>query len=437
MSERSRTKEIKMANEVATLNGLYKDRYASEVTKLVPDHVKLYNAVKYDSSKKVGDAYVEPVILSLESGFTYGGEDGSLFDLEDAKEFKMKKASVKARELVLRSAISIAALNRSASGEQSIEKAMDLMVGNMLKSIYHRLEVQMFYGQSGLGIVKTDSAGGANDEAIEIEVSEWAAGVWNGTTGAKVEVFSADKSTNRDSNAYEILGYSLKDKTVSLKKSSGNIGAAEIVATDVIFFKGACIAGAPATLNEFIGVHAISEETVSLFGVANANEPLFQGSIVDVGTLSTPVVLSQAKIEEGIASMVEKGLMEEEVSVYVNPKQWDDLLSEQDSKRVIDSSYSSSKHQSGAREIEFFGQNGTIKIKASTFVKQGYAYIICEKDLKRIGSTEVTFKRPDGEEFFKLLEGKHGVEMRCMTDQALFTSRPASICQLRYIKAEA
>ena len=199
MSERSRTKEIKMANEVATLNGLYKDRYASEVTKLVPDHVKLYNAVKYDSSKKVGDAYVEPVILSLESGFTYGGEDGSLFDLEDAKEFKMKKASVKARELVLRSAISIAALNRSASGEQSIEKAMDLMVGNMLKSIYHRLEVQMFYGQSGLGIVKTDSAGGANDEAIEIEVSEWAAGVWNGTTGAKVEVFSADKSTNRDS----------------------------------------------------------------------------------------------------------------------------------------------------------------------------------------------------------------------------------------------
>ena len=77
-----------------------------------------------------------------------------------------------------------------------------------------------------------------------------------------------------------------------------------------------------------------------------------------------------------------------------------------------------------------------IKIKASTFVKQGNAYIIVEKDLKRIGSTEVTFKRPDGEEFFKLLENKHGVEMRCMTDQALFTSRPSSICQLRFIKAE-
>jgi hypothetical protein len=425
-----------MANEVATLNGLYKDQYASKVAQLVPDHVKLYNAVKYDPSKKQGNSYIEPVILSLESGFTYGGEDGSLFDLEDAKEFKMKPASVKARELVLRSAISIGALNRSASGEQSIEKAMDLMVGNMLKSIYHRLEVQMFYGQSGIAVVKTDSVGGAPSEAIEMEISEWAAGLWNGTTGAKVEAFDPTLATNRDSNSYEILGYSLKDKTVTVQKSAGNLGAAEIVAGDVIFFKGACIAGAPATKNEFIGVHAISEEAVNLFGIANANEPLFQGSIVDVGTLATPVVLSQAKIEEGISSMVEKGLMEEEVCVYVNPKQWDDLLSEQDAKRVLDSSYSSSKHQSGARQIEFFGQNGTIVIKASTFVKQGYAYIISEKDLKRIGSTEVTFKRPDGEEFFKLLEGKHGVEMRCMTDQALFTSRPSSICQLRYIKAE-
>jgi hypothetical protein len=220
-----------MANEVATLNGLYKDRYANKVKDLVPDHVKLYNAIKYDESKKQGQSYIEPVILSLESGFTYGGSEGGLFDLEDAKEFKMRPATVKARELVLRSAISIGALNRSASGEQSIEKAMDLMVGNMLKSIYHRLEVQMFYGQSGIGVVKTDIAGGAPSEAVEIEDAEWAAGLWNGTTGAKVEVFSADLTTNRDSNAYEIVGYSLKDKTVTLQKSAGNLGAAEITAS--------------------------------------------------------------------------------------------------------------------------------------------------------------------------------------------------------------
>jgi hypothetical protein len=424
-----------MANEVSTLNGLYKERYADRVKDLVPDHIKLYNAIKFDSSKKVGEAYNEPVILSLESGFTYGGEDGNLFDLEDAKEFKMKNAKIKARELVLRSAISIAALNRSASSDQSIEKAMDLMVGNMLKSIYHRLEVQMFYGQSGISVVKTDSGASAASKEISMKDAEWAAGVWNGTTNAEIEIFDAALANKR--GVYVIGGYSLSAKSVTIsRKDAAPIGLDEILADDVVYFKGAAEVG--AVKNEFLGVHAISEETTNLFGIANANEPLFQGSVVEVGTDSTTnaAPLSQQKVEEGISAMVEKGLMEEEVCTYVNPKQWDDLLSEQTAKRSVDSSYSPSKAQSGSREIEFFGQNGTIKVKASTFVKQGYSYIICEKDLKRIGSTEVTFKRPDGEEFFKLLEGKHGVEMRCMTDQALFTARPASICQLKNIKAE-
>jgi len=431
-----------MANEVATLNGLYKDQYANKVKDLVPDHVKLYNAVNFDASKKQGNSYIEPVILSLESGITYGGSDGSLFALNAAKEFKMQPASVKARELVLRSAISIGALNRSASGEQSIEKAMDLMIGNMLKSIYHRLEVQMFYGQSGIGVVKTLNQTTGATKVLEIEDAEWAAGLWNGTTGAEIEIFDTALAGKSISDPIQIDGYNLKNKTITISLVSGGnfvTTGDDVAATDVIFFKGAAVANATPSLvvkNEFLGVHGISEETTSLFGISNATEPLFQGSVVDVGTSGTPVVLSQSKIEEGISAMVEKGLMEEEVCVYVNPKQWDDLLSEQTAKRSFDQSYSSSKAQSGAREIEFFGQNGTIKVKASTFVKQGYAYIICEKDLKRIGSTEVTFKRPDGKEYFRLLENSHGVEMRCMTDQALFTARPSSICQLRYILAE-
>ena len=421
-------------NAVSTLNGLFKERYADKIKDLVPDHVKLYNAIKFDTSKKVGASYNEPVILSLESGFTYGGSEGNLFDLSDVKEFKMRNASIKARELVLRSAISIGALSRSASDAQAIEKSMDLMVGNMLKSMYHRLEVQMFYGQSGLGEVETDSGAAAASKDIQIKVQDWAAGIWNGTTGAEVEIFDAAVATKR--GVYVVNGYSLENKTINISRSDAtNIGLDEILADDVVYFKGA------ATLSdkcEFLGIEGISTESTNLFGIANANEPLFQGSVVNVGTDETAnaAVLSFAKIEEGISKMVEKGLMEEEVCVYVNPKQWDDLLTEQDAKRQHDSSYSPAKVEAGAREILFYGQNGTIKVKSSTFVKQGVSYIIAEKDFKRIGSTEVTFKRPDGEEYLELLEGKHGIEMRAYTDQALFTCRPASICKLQFIKAE-
>jgi hypothetical protein len=422
---------------VTTLNGLFKDRYSNAVQDLVPDHVKLYNAVKFDSSKKVGKNYNEPVILSLESGFTYGG-DGSLFNLNDVKEFKMENAEIAARELVLRSAISIGALSRSGSSEQAIQKSMDLMVGNMLKSVYHRLEVQMFYGQSNIGEVKTLNQVTGATKVIELTDASWAAGLWNGTTGAEIEIFDSALSGKSIAADIKIDGYSLANKTVTISKLTGTFAttADDVAVGDVIYFKGA--AEASAVKNEFKGIHAIASETTSLFGITNTNEPLFQGSIVDVGTDATTnaAFISFEKIEEGIASMVEKGLMEEEVACYVNPKQWNDLLTEQDAKRVHDNSYSPSKSEAGSRDITFHGQNGTVKIKPSTFVKQGFAYLVVEKDLKRIGSSEVSFKRPDGQDYLELLEGKNGIEMRCYTDQALFTARPASICILRYIKSE-
>jgi hypothetical protein len=420
-----------MANQVSTLNGLFKERYAEKVKDLVPDHVKLYNAIKFDTSKKVGKSYNEPVVLSLESGFSYAGDSGSLFDLEPAKEFKMENAEIRARELVLRSAISIGALSRSGSEPQAIQKAMDLMVGNMLKSMYHRLEVQMFYGQQGIGTVESVAyQAGPDHTEIKITDSEWAAGIWNGTSKAEIEIFNP--TGPKRAGTYVIKGYSLSERKVYIQ---GDVSGNSVTANDIILFKGAAGTNL-STKNEFAGLHKIATETVNLFGIDNSGEPLFQGSIQDVGTDAgaNAAVLSFAKIEDGIAKMVEKGLMEEQVSCYVNPKQWTSLLTEQDAKRVHDSSYSTSKAEAGSREIVFHGQNGMIKVIASTFVKEGYAYLVCEKDLKRIGSTEVTFKRPDGEEYLELLENKHGMEMRAYTDQALFTARPASICVLRYIK---
>lgn len=426
-----------MSNDVSTLNGLFKQRYADKEAQLVPDHVKLYNNVKFNTSKKLGASYNEPVVLSYESGFTYGGTTGSAFTLNAAKEMNMQNATIQSAELVLRSVVSMAALNRSATGDQAISKALDLMIANMLKSIYHRLEVQMFYGQSGIGVVEADPTD-TNGSAVLIKDAEWAAGIWNGTVGAEIEIFTSNLATKR--GIYVIQGYSLENKSITISEvdSSGSITGdlSDIDVNDVIFFKGACVAGSPATKNEFLGVHGISAERSSLFGISNSAEPLFQGSIVDVGTDATTnaAILSQDAVERGISAMVEKGLMEEQVSVYINPRHWDDLLAEQDAKRRHTSV--SGKVQSGAREVEFFGQNGTIKVIASTFVKEGYAYIISEKDLKRIGAVEVTFNRPDGKDYFRHLENTHGMEARCMSDQALFTSRPAAICQLRYLKAE-
>jgi hypothetical protein len=136
---------------------------------------------------------------------------------------------------------------------------------------------------------------------------------------------------------------------------------------------------------------------------------------------------------------MEKGFGEEAMTVIVNPKSWKNLLTEQAAARQYDSSLATVKVEHGTQYIEFNSQNGMIKIVPSTFCKEGYAYAICEKDMMRIGSIDVSFKDPmTGEDkYFRHLEDRHGVEIRAYTDQALFTPRPSSIVLFKYIKSEA
>ena len=413
-------------NGVSSLNGLFKEIYG-ELKELVPNNVKMVNMVKFAAGEKeLGAAFNEPVVLGLEGGVTYGGTDGEAFALRTPSSFTLKNARVKSVEMVLRSAMSAAVASRSLNNKGAFERGMKLLTGNMLKSMYHRLEVSLMYGQNGIGVIASTS--GSGPTVFTIQDQEWAAGIWVGTTKHKIEVFSSDLNTKR--GEYTIAAYSLDDKTVTVTEDASNDG---IVADDVIFFSGAHEAG--GIHKDMIGLHEIALRRGTLFEISNTNEPLFQGNIVDVGTSSVAAKLSFAKVEEAVARAVEKGLGEEQMTVMVNVNSWNDLLTEQSAKRRYDQSYSPAQIKEGARSIQFYGQAGEIKIIPSTYVKEGYAYAFCEKDLIRIGSSDVTFDPRGYEgEFFKLLEDHNGYEIRAYSDQALFSSRPSCITVLRYIR---
>ena len=415
-------------NGASALNGLFKEIY-NELKDLVPANTKMADMVPFaPGDKELGAAYNEPVVLGLEGGITYGGSDGEAFALRTPSSFTLKNARVKSVEMVLRSAISTAVASRSQNSNGAFERGIKLLTGNMMKSMYHRLEVSMLYGQKGIGIV--ESVSGTGPSVLKVEDQEWAAGIWVGTTKHKIEVFSADLATKR--GELTISGYDIQAKTVTVLEDASGTGI-NAQATDVIFFSGACEAG--AVHKDMLGLHSIAEKRGSLFEINNSNEPLFQGNLVDVGTVSTAAKLSFAKVEEAVARAVEKGLGEEQMTVMVNVNSWNDLLTEQTAKRRYDSSYSSAKVKEGARAIEFEGQAGSIKIIPSTYVKEGYAYAFCEKDLIRIGSSDITFDPKGYEgEFFRLLDNHSGYEIRAYSDQALFSSRPSCITILRYIK---
>lgn len=359
--------------------------------------------VPFSSREKVlGSLYHQPVVLGLEHGITYAGPNDDAFALDDAVNGVIKDATVQGSQMMLRSRLGIAAASRASSGPQAaFENATKFLVRNMLRSMARRLEVGMIYG--GVGIGEVDSVAGSDIVILE---AEWAPGVWAGSEQMKVDLYDVTSATLR--GTAQVTSVDMDTRTITV-----DAVPAGVVATDKIYFKG-------AQGKEAIGIHGILTNTGTLFGINAANYTLWKGNELDLA--GNP--LSFARVQDGIARAVEKGL-DSDVSVMVNPRTWSDLLTEQTALRQYDSSYQVSVAEAGHQEIVFFGQNGKVEIVPSIYVKEGFAYILCVEEMMRIGSTDITFKRPDqGDTFFRELENAAGYELRAYSDQALFCYAP-------------
>lgn len=422
----------------------FKEVYG-EMKDLIPSGFKMQELVKFSKGQALGKEFVEPVILSLEGGFTYGGEAGNAFDLNGYITHDIKSARVQACELVLRSAVSVRSISAAMNDKASFKRTMSMMVGNMLKSTHHRLEVALLYGRDSIGIVEsvTNVSGDTSRVEIKIADAEWAPGIWVGTNLHKIDFLTPNLATLRSAtnvSAFRVDSYDLEARKIIIQgvSSTGAVvsdiqASINVAADDKIFFHGEVEAGVTPVHYNFMGLKAVAEERTSLFSIANAKIPLFQGNVIDCGTPSAPAYLDFGTVERAAAAGVQKGVSDEKMTTLVSVDSWSDLLEDQAAKRRYDGQ-EVGKLKEGARELEFYGQTGTIAIAPSTFVKNGYAFSFCEKDLVRIGNYDVTMEPPGLEvETIKLLENSNGVQMRAQSDQCLFTSRPGSISVIRYV----
>lgn len=412
-------------NTVETLNGFFKESYADKIQDLVPEGVKLLKLIDFNSAEKSpGNLYHQPLDLGLEHGVTYGGAGGDAFALNASIASSSADAQVRGCEMVLVSAISVGAASRSASSKNAFEQITKRKVQNMLKSIHVRLEAQLLYGQVGIARVASIAS-----NAITVCASEWAPGIWVGSTNMAIEIRS-QAGVLRGSCYVQSVNMDTKTITVDTAPAgvTGNVDS-ENSAADVIWFKG-------AYNKEFAGLHKMITNTGTLFNVDAGTYELFKGNTVNVGTSeSAKEFISFEKIEESIARAMEKGLDEQNVVCLVHPKQWNKLMTDLAAKRVYDSSYSDKEFKQGAKSLKFASQVGEIEIVSSLYVKEGFAYVFSPEDLERIGSSEVTFEMPGMEgKFFKLMESANGYELRLYTDQALFSAQIGKMSVLKYIK---
>lgn len=332
---------------------------------------------------------------------TFAASNEDAVNLQPAVAGQIENAAVQGNMLVLRSVMGYKSAAASIGSAQAFEQATKFLVGNMLRSVTKKLEIEMLYGQVGYAVVRST---GVN--SFDIPAAEWAPGIWAGAEKMPIEIRSADGLTSRGTCSVTKVDFA--SKTVSV-----DVLPAGTVATDVVWHKG-------AFGKEFAGLHKIISNAGVLFGIDASQYSLFRGNSYDAAG-----PLSFAKVQEAIAKAVEKGL-DNDVIIMVNPFTWSDLLTDQAALKMYDQSYSSSKTENGSKDLEFHSQNGAIKIVPSIYCKQGYAYVLSVEDMVRIGSSDVTFKRPGKEgEFFLDLPEMTAYELRLFCDQALFCSAPA------------
>lgn len=415
--------DLQGSNQFSTLNGHFKETYADRIQDLRPEGVKLLKNIPFMKSEKMpGNFYHAPVTLSYEHGFTYGGSSGSAFALEQAINSIHGDAQVRGSEIVLRSYLSVGAASRAVNSKASFISETKFIVENMYKSFVKRLEIGLLYGQMGIGEVESITG-----TVLKIEDHEWASGIWSGSENMPITILSNDGTTLRGHTTVASVNIDTKEVTLSS-------APAGVVATDIIYFKTAAVAG--PTFNEFAGIHKIITNTGTLFNISAATYNLWKGNLQDVGTnfAGGEASLSFAKIEEGISKAMAKGLSDEEIMLLCSPKAFSDLIVEQSAKRQYDSSYSNMKFENGGRSITFFAASGKIVVEASIYCKEGYAYGLPLSSYVRIGSSDVTFDQPGLEgKFVMLKEDYNAYEFRAMCDQSVFSPAPGLSILFRYI----
>lgn len=392
-------------NTVGTLNGFFKEGYADKLKELIPDGVKLMKDIKFLSKdKQPGNLFHQPVVLGMEHGVTFASSDDDAFNLQPPVAGSIKDAQVRGNPVLLRSVLGYTAASRAAQGgKQAFMDATKFLVGNMLRSITKKLEIEMLYGQVGYAVVAS-----ATTTAITIQTAEWAPGIWAGSKDMPLEIRDATGATVR--MQAKVVSVNMETRVVTV---DADAQAAGVVNTDTIWHRG-------AFGNEFPGIHKIITNTSTLFNIDAAQYELWKGNTYSASSGA----LSFAKLQKAVTRSVEKGL-DSKLLVLVNPRGWADLLSDQAALRKYDSSYTPVKMENGAKSLIFHSQNGEMQIEQSIYVKEGYAYLLDMETFMRVGSSDVTFKRPgfDGE-FFREQENAAGYELRLWSDQALFCNAP-------------
>lgn len=399
-----------------TLTGLFKDVYEDKIVNLVPESSVLQKRIKFvENDKREGRLLHQPVLLALPTGMTFGV---GAVALNNPVASTMGDAQIAGAGMTLADRITYDVAAKAASGGvRAFVEATELIVDALTQSMSKFIEIELMWGSSAHGTLgeSTVHTGAATTATVTIDLGEWSAGIWSGMENINVDMYNAGALVNTLA-PLSVTAVSVGTRVITM---TGN--ATDITAINAANGTALQIFPYLAFGQEMQGYFNILSNTGTLFNINAATYALWQSNTYSA--LST--ALNFGKVQSAVALATARGLMED-VTVFVNPTTYSNLITSQAGARRYDSSYKKSELENGTESLCFYGPNGKIEIVGHIFMKQGYAFILPLKRCQRTGATDLTFTLPGMPgEFFLQLPGYTAYELRCYTLQAAFLNSPA------------
>jgi len=408
-----------------TVEGYFKQKYG-EIEKAVPEFAILQKRIAFSEQDRVGDYFNFPVFLTRSHGVTFNGvTTGTAFTLNDAVSAVSKNAQVQGTEFVLREKVAYGTLTAAQkAGPEAFGAIMTEVVMGMKESAAFYLEALMLYGQSssGIGLVQAQSDDSGTSQSFQITKATWAPGLWAQMENAFVDVWSASYAGKRNSGGtMQVTAIDADNRIITCLGTEAEMDA--IAATDIFVFRGHTASTTP-TFECFAGLDKIGNNTGSLFNIDAATYNLWKSSTYDASGTS----LTMGKIQAALTKAVVRGL-QEDVQVLVSVYGWTDLNNDLSALRRY-TEETKTEMTLGTNSICFYGANGgKLEIIPHAMMMAGQFKIQPFDRMKRIGSSDVTFKIPgatgQNANMFTELSDAAGAQLRCYADQAIILTSPA------------
>lgn len=390
---------------------------------LLPENAVLMKLVPaITEATKEGRKYLVPVQLSHENGVTFG--DGSVFALNDASSAVYEEIEVDAYPTILLTQISESVANRMANNKQTFITEASLRAQVMYDSLARYLEIAMLYGQSagGLGIAASSTNTSSTIETVTFTAATWSPGIWAGAVGAKVNWYNGSSLISSGADAiFTVSAVNIANKTVAFTGTSTGCSALHAGAAGgyKVFWAGAYGV-------EMLGLDAQIVGGTTFFGIDPTTYPLWQGQTYACSSAS----LSMAKVLAGAGLAVAAGGLNVDATLMVSAATYANLNADQAALRMYDGSYSEKENDNGSEGLCYHGPNGKIKVVVNNIVKEGEAFLVPAKYLKRVGAKELSFERPgQKDQFFQEIPGYAGYSLRAGAEFAILCERPAMCCK--------